>query len=150
MQSPHSPVQLQGEPHTSVMMHRRLISVNQLLHSVQAYATGQRCDQCRPGYYALSESNAAGCTECWCNGQSPTCSSADYIRDRIVPSFPRDGSHGFALTTRSRDTVITDGFVTDPDANAIEFNRFYELNVPETRSMFYFSLPPRFRGDQAS
>ncbi|KAM4700936.1 laminin subunit beta-3 [Discoglossus pictus] len=28
---------------------------------------GERCDQCKPGYYLLSASNPQGCTECSCN-----------------------------------------------------------------------------------
>ncbi|KAE8622758.1 hypothetical protein XENTR_v10005363 [Xenopus tropicalis] len=30
---------------------------------------GERCDQCKPGYYLLSASNPQGCTKCTCNPQ---------------------------------------------------------------------------------
>ncbi|KAM4795742.1 laminin subunit beta-3 [Rhinophrynus dorsalis] len=30
---------------------------------------GERCDQCKPGYYLLSASNPQGCTKCACNPQ---------------------------------------------------------------------------------
>ncbi|KAG8450908.1 hypothetical protein GDO86_003252 [Hymenochirus boettgeri] len=30
---------------------------------------GERCDQCKPGYYLLSASNPLGCTKCMCNLQ---------------------------------------------------------------------------------
>ena len=65
-----------------------------------------------------------------------------------MPAFGRDGSHNFALTTRSQETFITDGFVVDPDTNSIEFNQFNNLPNPNDRTLYYFSLPPRFRGDQ--
>ncbi len=37
---------------------------------------GVRCDQCKSGHFALSESNPRGCLRCFCNGVSRECDSA--------------------------------------------------------------------------
>uniref|UniRef100_T1PLQ8 Basement membrane-specific heparan sulfate proteoglycan core protein n=1 Tax=Musca domestica TaxID=7370 RepID=T1PLQ8_MUSDO len=48
---------------------------------------GSRCDQCRPGTYALSADNPDGCEECFCSGKSTTCSAASLYRQLIPVDF---------------------------------------------------------------
>ena len=38
---------------------------------------GRRCDRCKRGYFALHESHAKGCLECFCNGITDQCEVAD-------------------------------------------------------------------------
>ena len=34
-----------------------------------------RCDKCKVGYFHLSQDNPEGCLDCWCSGQTNTCTS---------------------------------------------------------------------------
>ena len=38
---------------------------------------GRRCDRCKRGYFALHENHAQGCLECFCNGITDQCETAD-------------------------------------------------------------------------
>uniref|UniRef100_A0A1A9VWV6 Basement membrane-specific heparan sulfate proteoglycan core protein n=1 Tax=Glossina austeni TaxID=7395 RepID=A0A1A9VWV6_GLOAU len=48
---------------------------------------GNRCDQCRPGTFGLSERNPDGCKECYCSHKSTTCTSASLYRQLIPVDF---------------------------------------------------------------
>jgi len=34
---------------------------------------GDKCDECLPGFFGLSEENENGCTECFCSGLGTLC-----------------------------------------------------------------------------
>ena len=38
---------------------------------------GRRCDRCKRGFFALYESHSKGCLECFCNGITDQCETAD-------------------------------------------------------------------------
>ncbi|XP_061425546.1 LOW QUALITY PROTEIN: laminin subunit alpha-2 [Lethenteron reissneri] len=44
---------------------------------------GKHCDSCKPGHYNLQESNALGCTECFCFGVTRMCDSIPWARAKV-------------------------------------------------------------------
>lgn len=43
------------------------------LMSVQAGVSGRRCEECVSGWFALSDQNPNGCSDCFCSGLSKDC-----------------------------------------------------------------------------
>ncbi|XP_032309278.1 basement membrane-specific heparan sulfate proteoglycan core protein isoform X10 [Drosophila ananassae] len=48
---------------------------------------GDRCDQCRPGTYGLSQQHPEGCKECYCSGLTSQCRSVELYRQQIPVDF---------------------------------------------------------------
>lgn len=48
---------------------------------------GDRCDQCRPGTYGLSQLDPEGCKECYCSGLTSQCRSVQLYRQQIPVDF---------------------------------------------------------------
>ena len=44
---------------------------------------GERCDACKPGYYALHEANPRGCLQCFCYAVTNECEAAELGVERI-------------------------------------------------------------------
>ena len=45
---------------------------------------GEKCDHCKPGYFALSKDNPDGCLQCYCSGVSNTCHSSTEMQLHAV------------------------------------------------------------------
>jgi len=45
---------------------------------------GEKCDRCKPGYFALSKDNPDGCLQCYCSGVSNTCHSSTQLQLHAV------------------------------------------------------------------
>ncbi|KAK3104524.1 hypothetical protein FSP39_004009 [Pinctada imbricata] len=114
----------------------------------KAHARGLRCSSCAAGYFNLASDNSQGCLECYCSGVTDQCSSSSYYRDRVYPNLSGSDTHNFVLTNRRLTNVISDGFTVDTDRRAITFNAFSA--VQRERESLFFSLPPKFRGNQVT
>ena len=114
----------------------------------KVHTAGIGCNECRPGYFGLSQANPSGCLACHCSGLTKQCSSSRYYKSQIKPVFQSDGSHNFALTTKRLTQQIIDGFRVNAPANEISFEGFDD--VQRQGESLYWSLPPRFRGSQVA
>ncbi|XP_072040765.1 basement membrane-specific heparan sulfate proteoglycan core protein-like [Amphiura filiformis] len=108
---------------------------------------GQSCSNCKFGYFNLAARNEDGCMTCFCSGVTNECYSSNYYRDQLRLTFthPSDPK-SVMLRNRQGSTTISNGFVVNPATNEITYRAFDQL----PRSTFFWSLPPRFRGDQVS
>lgn len=101
---------------------------------------GDRCDQCRPGSFGISETNDYGCNECFCSGATTECSAGVYYRDEI-PLFLIDDQHVFTLTDRDGNNQLPEEFERNIEENEIT----YRFN--DDSSIFYWNLPERLTGN---
>lgn len=44
---------------------------------------GALCDECKVGFFHLSEGNPEGCLQCFCMGVTRQCSSSSWSRDQV-------------------------------------------------------------------
>uniref|UniRef100_A0A672TFA1 Laminin subunit alpha-1 n=1 Tax=Strigops habroptila TaxID=2489341 RepID=A0A672TFA1_STRHB len=104
---------------------------------------GLQCSECKPGTFALSASNALGCTPCFCFGMSTFCSELeDHVRIPITLAPDQSILH---VVAQSNLTGTVEGvFSQFPDVllDATIVRKY--LNT-ET---FYWRLPEQFQGDQ--
>lgn len=49
---------------------------------VQNNVAGALCDECKAGFFHLSEANPAGCLRCFCMGVTKQCASSTWSRDQ--------------------------------------------------------------------
>lgn len=101
---------------------------------------GSRCDECREGTFGLSETNDAGCRECFCSGATRSCSAGVYYRDEI-PLFLIDEQNRFTLTDRDGNNELPDESERNIEENEIS----YRFN--DDSSIFYWNLPERLTGN---
>lgn len=59
-----------------VLIHVRLVSL------AQNNVAGALCDECKAGFFHLSEGNPEGCLQCFCMGVTRQCSSSSWSRDQ--------------------------------------------------------------------
>lgn len=105
----------------------------------KANVIGYRCDQCREGTFNLKETNPGGCSECFCSGTTRTCSSSRLYLEQIPMIIFEDQ---FTITNRLGEPRLNSEEPTlDISANEISTN-------VETSDTYYWSLPPRFLGNQ--
>lgn len=50
---------------------------------VQNNVAGTLCDECKPGFFHLSEANPEGCLRCFCMGVTKQCASSTWNRDQV-------------------------------------------------------------------
>lgn len=53
------------------------------LPTLQNNVAGALCDECKPGFFHLSGSNAEGCLQCFCMGVTKQCSSSTWNREQV-------------------------------------------------------------------
>ncbi|XP_071805292.1 basement membrane-specific heparan sulfate proteoglycan core protein-like isoform X3 [Asterias amurensis] len=113
----------------------------------KAYTEGSRCNVCNYGYFNLEASNSDGCTKCFCMGITERCGSSNYYRQQLRVEFrsPTD-SRSMVLRNRGGDSLYSSGFNINVPTNEIAFRDFDQLQ----RQAYFWSLPPKFRGDQVT
>nr|XP_017095016.2 basement membrane-specific heparan sulfate proteoglycan core protein isoform X12 [Drosophila bipectinata] len=99
---------------------------------------GDRCDQCRPGTYGLSQLHAEGCKECYCSGLTSQCRSVELYRQQIPEDFI---SSPPLLTDSLGDVVDTQNLDYDVAQN------MYTYSYPSYTDK-YWSLQGRVLGNQ--
>lgn len=105
------------------------------------HVTGIRCDQCTRSSFFLNADTVTGCTQCFCNGVSKTCTSSSWFRDSIVASFSPNRNE-FSL-------VSDDGFPGSADLN-IDGNEVSFRGNAGDSNVYYWRLPTLFAGNQVS
>ncbi|KAH8329979.1 hypothetical protein KR067_012076, partial [Drosophila pandora] len=78
---------------------------------------GDRCDQCRPGTYGLSQQHPEGCKECYCSGLTSQCRSVELYRQQIpvdfISSLPLlTDIHGDVLDTQNLSYDVAQNMYT--------------------------------------
>ncbi len=82
--------------------------------------TGLQCNQCKRGYFFLSQSNVAGCSQCYCMGHSTECTASSYFVDQVSDlricgrSLQVPPMYDIDCTVRSRGLIVTPGFNSNP------------------------------------
>lgn len=99
---------------------------------------GYRCDQCREGSFYLSADNLLGCTECFCSGATRSCTSSSLYRQQIPMIVFEDK---FPLVNRI-------GEKQDGSEPRVELSQNAIVNRIQDGNTYYWSLPPRFLGNQ--
>lgn len=107
------------------------------------HVTGIRCDQCTHSSFFLNAENPTGCTQCFCNGVSKTCTSSNLFRDSVRASFSPNRNE-FSLITDfeyPRDASIN----LNVDGNEVSF-----LGNAGDSNVYYWRLPSLFAGNRVS
>ena len=50
---------------------------------LQNNVAGALCDECKPGFFHLSEANPEGCLRCFCMGVTRQCASSTWTREQV-------------------------------------------------------------------
>ncbi|XP_058499022.1 basement membrane-specific heparan sulfate proteoglycan core protein isoform X3 [Solea solea] len=103
---------------------------------------GAQCDECKPGFFHLSEANPEGCLRCFCMGVSKQCSSSTWNRDQV-----RGGVNGqlFSLANSGNTRTISEG-ISQRGSSEVVYRSF--TSVPN--DIYYWVLPESFRGDKVT
>ncbi|XP_029995006.1 basement membrane-specific heparan sulfate proteoglycan core protein isoform X4 [Sphaeramia orbicularis] len=103
---------------------------------------GALCDECKPGFFHLSEANPEGCLQCFCMGVTKQCASSTWNRDQV-----RGGVNGqlFTLSNSANTKTISEG-ITQRGVSEVVYRSF--SSVPN--DIYYWVLPESFRGDKVT
>uniref|UniRef100_A0A673C7V2 Heparan sulfate proteoglycan 2 n=1 Tax=Sphaeramia orbicularis TaxID=375764 RepID=A0A673C7V2_9TELE len=101
---------------------------------------GALCDECKPGFFHLSEANPEGCLQCFCMGVTKQCASSTWNRDQV-------GVNGqlFTLSNSANTKTISEG-ITQRGVSEVVYRSF--SSVPN--DIYYWVLPESFRGDKVT
>uniref|UniRef100_A0A669CHP6 Heparan sulfate proteoglycan 2 n=1 Tax=Oreochromis niloticus TaxID=8128 RepID=A0A669CHP6_ORENI len=112
------------------------------LPALQNNVAGALCDECKPGFFHLSGSNAEGCLQCFCMGVTKQCSSSTWNREQV-----RGGVNGqlFSLSNSANTNTITEG-ISQRGSSGVVYRFFSSL----PNDIYYWVLPQNFRGDKVT
>uniref|UniRef100_A0AAX7TUG3 Heparan sulfate proteoglycan 2 n=1 Tax=Astatotilapia calliptera TaxID=8154 RepID=A0AAX7TUG3_ASTCA len=112
------------------------------LHYCLNNVAGALCDECKPGFFHLSGSNAEGCLQCFCMGVTKQCSSSTWNREQV-----RGGVNGqlFSLSNSANTNTITEG-ISQRGSSEVVYRFFSSL----PNDIYYWVLPENFRGDKVT
>ncbi|XP_077403626.1 basement membrane-specific heparan sulfate proteoglycan core protein isoform X2 [Vanacampus margaritifer] len=110
--------------------------------SCKNYVAGAACDECKPGFFHLSENNPEGCLRCFCMGVTKQCASSSWSRDQV-----RGGVNGqlFTLTSSGNTRTISEG-IFQRGPSEVVYRSF--SSIPN--DIYYWVLPETFRGDKVT
>ncbi|XP_054464444.1 basement membrane-specific heparan sulfate proteoglycan core protein isoform X3 [Anoplopoma fimbria] len=103
---------------------------------------GALCDECKAGFFHLSETNPEGCLRCFCMGVTKQCASSTWNRDQV-----RGGVNGqlFSLSNSANSKTISEG-ISQRGSSELVYRSF--SSVPN--DIYYWVLPESFRGDKVT
>ncbi|XP_069566959.1 basement membrane-specific heparan sulfate proteoglycan core protein isoform X4 [Brachyistius frenatus] len=103
---------------------------------------GGLCDECKPGFFHLSDANPEGCLRCFCMGVTKQCGSSTWNREQV-----RGGVNGqlFSLSNSANTKSISEGF-SQRGSSEIVYHSFNRV----TSDIYYWVLPQSFRGDKVT
>ncbi|XP_044068676.1 basement membrane-specific heparan sulfate proteoglycan core protein isoform X9 [Siniperca chuatsi] len=121
---------------------RGTISSNSRPCSCKNNVAGALCDECKPGFFHLSEANPEGCLRCFCMGVTKQCASSTWNRDQV-----RGGVNGqlFSLSNSANTKTISEG-ISQRGSSEVVYRSF--SSVPN--DIYYWVLPESFRGDKVT
>uniref|UniRef100_A0A3Q3MSD4 Heparan sulfate proteoglycan 2 n=1 Tax=Labrus bergylta TaxID=56723 RepID=A0A3Q3MSD4_9LABR len=121
---------------------RGTISSNSRPCSCKNNVAGALCDECKQGFFHLSESNPEGCLRCFCMGVTKQCASSTWNRDQV-----RGGVNAqlFSLSNSASTVIINEG-ISQRGSSEVFFRSF--ATVPN--DIYYWVLPESFRGDKVT
>uniref|UniRef100_A0A4W6FLZ6 Heparan sulfate proteoglycan 2 n=1 Tax=Lates calcarifer TaxID=8187 RepID=A0A4W6FLZ6_LATCA len=108
---------------------------------LQNNVAGALCDECKPGFFHLSEANPEGCLRCFCMGVTKQCASSTWNRDQV------GGVNGqlFSLSNSANTRTISEG-ISQRGFSEVVYRSF--SSVP--KDTYYWVLPGSFRGDKVT
>ncbi|XP_054868568.1 basement membrane-specific heparan sulfate proteoglycan core protein isoform X9 [Amphiprion ocellaris] len=103
---------------------------------------GALCDECKDGFFHLSEANPEGCLRCFCMGVTKQCASSTWNREQV-----RGGVNGqlFSLSNAANTKTISEG-ISQRGSSEVVYRSF--SSVPN--DVYYWVLPESFRGDKVT
>ncbi|XP_034731621.1 basement membrane-specific heparan sulfate proteoglycan core protein isoform X13 [Etheostoma cragini] len=103
---------------------------------------GTVCDECKSGFFHLSETNPEGCLRCFCMGVTKQCASSTWNRDQV-----RGGVNGqlFSLSNSANTKTISEGISQRGSSEVV-----YRLFSSVPKDVYYWVLPESFRGDKVT
>ncbi|XP_024915374.1 basement membrane-specific heparan sulfate proteoglycan core protein isoform X3 [Cynoglossus semilaevis] len=103
---------------------------------------GALCDECKAGFFHLSEANPEGCLRCFCMGVTKQCSSSTWNRHQL-----QGGVNGqlFSLSNSGNTRTISDG-ISQRGFSEVVYRSF--SSIPN--EIYYWVLPESFRGDKVT
>ncbi|XP_072305364.1 basement membrane-specific heparan sulfate proteoglycan core protein isoform X2 [Eucyclogobius newberryi] len=125
---------------SSTCDNRGSISSSSRLCSCKNNVAGSQCDECKPGFFHLSEANPEGCLRCFCMGVTKQCASSTWNRDQV-----RGGVNGqlFTLANSVNTKTISQG-ITQRGTSEILYRSFVDSDI------YFWVLPQSFRGDKVT
>uniref|UniRef100_A0A3Q2Z5D6 Heparan sulfate proteoglycan 2 n=1 Tax=Hippocampus comes TaxID=109280 RepID=A0A3Q2Z5D6_HIPCM len=121
---------------------RGSISSNSRPCSCKNYVAGAQCDECKAGFFHLTENNPEGCLRCFCMGVTKQCASSTWSRDQV-----RGGVNGqlFTLTNSGNTRTISEG-ISQRGPSEVVYRSF--SSIPN--DIYYWVVPESFRGDKVT
>uniref|UniRef100_A0AAQ5ZDB4 Heparan sulfate proteoglycan 2 n=1 Tax=Amphiprion ocellaris TaxID=80972 RepID=A0AAQ5ZDB4_AMPOC len=109
---------------------------------LQNNVAGALCDECKDGFFHLSEANPEGCLRCFCMGVTKQCASSTWNREQV-----RGGVNGqlFSLSNAANTKTISEG-ISQRGSSEVVYRSF--SSVPN--DVYYWVLPESFRGDKVT
>ncbi|XP_028309184.1 basement membrane-specific heparan sulfate proteoglycan core protein isoform X2 [Gouania willdenowi] len=121
---------------------RGSISSSSRACSCKNNVAGSFCDECKPGFFHLSEANPEGCMRCFCMGVTKQCASSSWSREQVQVGVDWQL---ITLSNSANTKTISDG-VSPRGSSEIVFRSF--SSVPN--DVYYWVLPESFRGDKVT
>uniref|UniRef100_A0A669AYK6 Heparan sulfate proteoglycan 2 n=1 Tax=Oreochromis niloticus TaxID=8128 RepID=A0A669AYK6_ORENI len=117
------------------------------LHYCFNNVAGALCDECKPGFFHLSGSNAEGCLQCFCMGVTKQCSSSTWNREQVgcQISSEKQCANLFSLSNSANTNTITEG-ISQRGSSGVVYRFFSSL----PNDIYYWVLPQNFRGDKVT
>uniref|UniRef100_A0A3B5MAA9 Uncharacterized protein n=1 Tax=Xiphophorus couchianus TaxID=32473 RepID=A0A3B5MAA9_9TELE len=100
---------------------------------------GDFCDECKAGFFHLSEANPEGCLRCFCMGVSSQCASSSWSRDQVSLN-----GQLFTLSNSGNTKTISDGILQRGSSVV------YRPYSSSSSDVFFWVLPESFRGDKVT
>ncbi|XP_074498541.1 basement membrane-specific heparan sulfate proteoglycan core protein isoform X4 [Sebastes fasciatus] len=110
--------------------------------SCKSNVLGAVCDECKAGFFHLSDTNPDGCLRCFCMGVTKQCASSTWNRDQV-----EGGVNGqlFSLSNSANTKTISEG-ISQRGSSEVVYRSF--SSVPN--DIYYWVLPASFRGDKVT
>ncbi|KAL6119478.1 hspg2 [Pungitius sinensis] len=103
---------------------------------------GAVCDECKAGFFHLSETNPDGCQRCFCMGVTKQCASSTWNRDQV-----RGGRSGqlFSISNRANTKTVSEGISQRGSSEVV-----YRTSPFSPKDIYYWVLPESFLGDKVT
>lgn len=116
---------------------------------------GQYCDQCNVDSYYLEESNAQGCTKCFCFGHSDRCTSSPLLTTQVRTNNKEWDIYNLTVSEKMIDVRMLKknedyGIDYTEGKIVVNTNILREVNQKEQDfdSAVYLALPKEFLGNK--